>query len=111
MLARRKQIGVVVSIELLVCASEGHLAEKHEANVILSCDKAVVGRFSDHICEIDSFSEHVASHWSLGRGDSQPLTDDTDEVGQSGSMPKKLFVIDIGSIPLVIAVLFEFVDI
>ena len=62
-----QQVGVVVCVEFLVRFSESHLAEQHQPCVVLARGETVVGRFGDHISEVDSFAEHIAGNWGLGR--------------------------------------------
>ena len=109
-LAGRQQIGVVVSIVLFVAVSQGYFAQQHEASVVFPRSKAVISRFGDHICEINSFSKHVACHWSLGRSYSEALAKDTHEIGQSAAVPKQLLVSNILSVARVFQILADFVD-
>ncbi len=58
------------------------LAEQHQPGVVRLVCEAVVGRFADHVCEVDALAEHVARHWRLGGRDPQALGDDPHVVGQ-----------------------------
>jgi hypothetical protein len=53
----------------------------------------VVTRLGAAVCEVNSFTEHVTSYWSLGRSDSKALRKDTNEVARSGAVPQKLLVV------------------
>ena len=68
--ARRQQICVVISVKFLVHPTQSHLAEQHQPCVVFARGEAIVGRFGDHISEVDSFAEHIAGDWSLGRRNS-----------------------------------------
>lgn len=87
-LPRRQQVSIIVSIKLLVLAPQSHLAKQHQTNVVLPRSKAVISRFSYHVCKVNSFSEHIASNWSFRRSNSQPLTHNTYIVSQPRSMPQ-----------------------
>jgi hypothetical protein len=81
MLALRQQIGVVVRVKFLVHSSQRHLAQQHQASVVLSRSKTVVGRLSHHISKIDPLAEHVTGYRSFRRSDPQSLAEDTHEIG------------------------------
>jgi hypothetical protein len=93
MLAGRQIGSVVVRIVLLIHASQGHLAEQEYTSTALARSEAVVGRFGRHVCKIDSLTEHVTSHWGLGRSNAETLTENTDEVGQSASVPQQHLIV------------------
>jgi hypothetical protein len=98
-------------VKFLVHAPESHFAEQHEAGVVRSVGEAVVCRFGDHICEVDSLAEHVPCYGCLGRGNSEPLTENAHEVGQPRPVPKQLLVIDVLPVPLVLGLLAQLVDV
>lgn len=57
---RRQAIRMKVSMVHLVHFSKGDLAKKHQSSCVPSRWLAVVGRFTDHVSEVNSFAEHIA---------------------------------------------------
>lgn len=82
-----QQMRVVIGVELLDAVSECDFAEEEAASRVEFGGMAVVGRLADHICEVHSLAEHVASCWRLRGSNSEPAAQDSHKVSQSRAVP------------------------
>lgn len=108
LLALGQQIGVVISVKLLAHFSQSHFAQKHQPNVVFPGSEAVVGRFSDHVSEVNSLAEHVACNWCFWWCNPESLAKYAYEVGETRAVPEQHFVGNVGGIPWDFVFLFEF---
>mmetsp|Transcript_27984 Transcript_27984/g.39340 ORF Transcript_27984/g.39340 Transcript_27984/m.39340 type:complete len:269 (+) Transcript_27984:204-1010(+) len=76
----------VVSVVARKHVPQGHVAEEHVRRFPGSCSRVATG-LGEHVREVDAFSEHVTTGRSFRRCHAEPLGQNADEVGSSGSMP------------------------
>lgn len=80
---------IIISIIFLIAFTQSHITKQKNTSVVFRASPTIIRWFWTHICEVYTLAKHISSNRSFRRSNSQSLTQNTNIVRESTSMPQQ----------------------